>query len=396
MTASEPQGGARTPAAPASALNGAIQDLLDGFVATGAELGVQVAAYHDGRLVVDAFSGVADEAAGRVVTAETLFNVFSVIKAVVVTAVHIQAERGLIDYDAPVADYWPEFAGGGKGDIRVSHVLAHKSGVYVMPPEVTPALMCDWDWMVERIAASEAQFPPGTESGYQSMTMGWLCGELVRRTDPQCRPFEMFVRDEIARPLGIPDLWVGLPASEERRVAIMDGSRVKDIPDGTLYRMATPRQVDLMPEPFARSDVRQACIPGVGGIMTASSEARFFAMLAGGGQLDGVRLLSEARLAAASQPRDVIDPPDKVFFGATAPISVGGYWLGGSTSPTAAAKSRSTLCHPGMGGSIGFADRRRNLSFAFCHNRLQGGRPPEDDPAVIVANAIRSGLGLES
>lgn len=379
----------------AAAVNTTVQAMLDGMAASGVELGVQVAAYHRGRLVVDAWSGVADTATARPVDAGTLFNVFSVVKAVTVTAVHMQAERGLIDYDTPVAHYWPEFGAAGKGDIRVSHVLAHKSGVFVMPPEVTPALMCNWDWMVARIAASESQFPAGSESGYQSMTMGWLCGELVRRTDPKGRPFEAFVREEIAEPLGIPDLWVGLPAREEARVAIMDGSRVADVPDGTLYRLACPRQVDLMPEPFGQSMVRQACIPGVGGIMTARSEARFFAMLAGGGCLDGVRLLSSDRLEAASRPRDAIDPPDRVFFGATIPISVGGYWLGGSTAPTAAAKHRDVICHPGMGGSIGFADRRQDLAVAFCHNRLQGGRAPDEDPGTLVANAIRAGLGLD-
>jgi CubicO group peptidase (beta-lactamase class C family) len=147
-----------------------------------------------------------------------------------------------------------------------------------------------------------------------------------------------------------------------------------------------------MPEPFGRSEVRRACIPGVGGIMTARSAARFFALLAGAGELDGVRLLPAERLRQAAQPRDAVDQPDLVFFGAPVPVSLGGYWLGGPNPPVAAAMDRAVLCHPGMGGSIGFAEPRRRLAFAFCHNRLHSSRPPARDPAVQAANLVRDRL----
>jgi CubicO group peptidase (beta-lactamase class C family) len=172
----------------------------------------------------------------------------------------------------------------------------------------------------------------------------------------------------------------------------MDGAKVVDFPDGSPYRASCPRQVDLMPEPFGRSEVRRACIPGVGGIMTARSAARFFALLAGEGELDGVRLLPAERLRQAAQPRDAVDQPDLVFFGAPVPVSLGGYWLGGPNPPVAAAMDRTVLCHPGMGGSIGFADPRRRLAFAFCHNRLHSSRPPARDPAVQAANLVRDRL----
>jgi CubicO group peptidase (beta-lactamase class C family) len=375
-----------------AALNHEVQSLLQAAVDSGAELGVQVAAYHEGRLVVDVWAGIADARSGRAVGADTLFNVFSVVKAMTVSAVHLQAERGLLDTDAPVSRYWPEFAANGKAGIRVADVLAHRSGVYQMPADVTPAQMCDWAWMTQWLAAAPALFEPGSRNGYQSMTMGWLCGELVCRTDPQRRSFQRFMREEFADPLGIADLWIGLPAEHEPRVALMDGSRVIDFPDGSPYRVSCPRQVDLMPEPFGRSEVRQACVPGVGGIMTARAAARFFALLAEGGRLDGVQLLSAERLARAAQPRDDVDQPDLVFFGAPVPVSVGGYWLGGANPPVAAAKTRTTLCHPGMGGSIGFADPQRRLSFAFCHNRLHSRRAPADDPAVQSADLIRARL----
>jgi CubicO group peptidase (beta-lactamase class C family) len=310
--------------------------------------------------------------------------------------VHIQAERGLIDYEAPVASYWPEFAANGKAQLRVADVLAHRSGLYQMPEEVTPQRMCNWSWMTNWLAHAPLMFEPGTRNGYQSMTMGWLCGELVCRTDPQRRDFRTFVQQEIAAPLALPDLWIGLPAEHEHRVAIMDGSNAVDFPDGTPYRASCPRQVDLLPEPFGRSEVRRACVPGVGGIMTARSAARFFALLAGNGELDGVRLLSAQRVRHAAQPRDVVDQPDLVFFSAPVPVSIGGFWLGGPNPPVAAAKDRTTLCHPGMGGSIGFADPRHRLAFSFCHNRLHSRRAPADDPAVEAAMLIRARLGIAS
>lgn len=377
-----------------SALNRRVKALLDDFVAQGDEVGVQVAAYLGDELVVDAWSGIADLATARRVDGATLFNVFSVVKAVTVTAVHMQAERGLLEYDAPIARYWPEFSAAGKEGVLVSHVLSHRSGLYQMPADVTPDDICNWDKITRWLAASPTLFPPGSQNGYQSMTMGWLCGELVRRTDPQGRSFDVFVREEICGPLGLADLWIGLPANEEGRVAILDGSRVADpYPADGAYRASCPKQVDLMPEPFGRSALRRACIPGVGGIMSARSEARFFAVLANGGTLDGHCLLSTERLRAASRPRDETDTPDLVFGGAV-PVAIGGYWLGGGRSPVAAARDRSVICHPGMGGSIGFADLDNRLSFAFCHNRLIGGRAPDQDPAVIIANVVRAELGL--
>jgi CubicO group peptidase (beta-lactamase class C family) len=372
-----------------SALNHEVQQLLERFVASGAELGVQVAAYHHGRLIVGAHAGVADAASGRPVDGNTLFNVFSVVKAVTVTAVHLQIARGLLEEQAPVARYWPEFATNGKGTIRVADVLAHRSGLYQMPADVSVRQICDSDWMTAWLAQAPPLFEPGSRNGYQSMTMGWLCSELVRRTDPQGRAFQRFVQDEITTPLGIADLWFGVPAEQESRVATLDGANVVDFPDGSPYRVSCPRQVDLMPEPFGRSEVRRACIPGVGGIMTARSAARFFALLAGEGELDGVRLLPAERLRQAARPRDVVDQPDLVFFGAPVPVSLGGYWLGGPNPPVAAAMDRHVLCHPGMGGSIGFADPQRGLAFAFCHNRLQSARAPANDPAVLAANLIR-------
>jgi CubicO group peptidase (beta-lactamase class C family) len=369
-----------------------VRQAVDEAVASGAESGLQVVAYHRGRKVIDLCAGLADPATGRPVRPDTLFNVFSVTKAVTATALHIQAERGLVDYDAPIADYWPQFAVHGKAGATVRHALTHRTGVPQMPEGVTPEMMCDWAAMTAAIADLPPLAPPGETTLYQSMTFGWIVGEIVRRTDPGGRDFRRFVLDEIAAPLGLDDLWLGIPDEAELRVARLSDRNEGDPvpPDTTLWARSMPAAVALVPRVFERPDVRRACIPGVGGIFTARDEARFWAMLAEGGALDGVRLLSAERVASFSALRDNGDEPDPVMFGVPIPISVGGYWLGGHrvTSPRA-------LWHPGAGGSIGWADPDHRLAVAVCHNRMFNTRDPDADPILPITRAVVRALELE-
>lgn len=372
--------------------NDAVQHILDDAIARGIELGLQVAAYLGSTPIVDAWAGLADPAAGREVNGDTLFNVFSIAKSVTAVAVHIQAERGLIDYDVPIAAYWPEFSGDGRERVTVRHVLTHRSGMAEMPAEVTADQICDWDHMVRFLQTAVPTYEPGSESGYQSMTYGWLLGEIVRRTDPKERGFGDFVRQEIAEPLGIADLWLGLPDEAQNRMAMLDGSSVTVIPAGHPYRLTTPLQVDLMPEIFARPDVRRACIPAVGGIANARSIAGFYAMLANGGELDGVRLLSAERVAAFAVPRDGFDDIDRYFQRATA-AGQGGFYLGGAPSGSSyAARNPRALCQSGMGGSFAMADPDTGLAFAFCNNRLADFRGDETDIRARLVRAIEATL----
>lgn len=374
-------------------VNDKVQAVLDELVAQGREIGVQVCAWLGEHQIVDCWAGVADPATGRVVDGDTLFNVFSVSKAVTATALHIQAERGLVDYDAPLADYWPEFAQAGKADVTIRHVLGHVSGVLRMPSDVTPELMTNWDWMCSRIAEMPGEYPAGSCSSYQSMTFGWLLGEVVRRTDPKRRPFGQFIREEIAEPLGATDLWMGIPGAVEPRVAVLDDVAVYVMPDGNMMRAAQPVVVDLMPDPFERPYVRRACIPAVGGIFNARSEARFWAMLANGGALAGVRLLSEERVASFAAPRPHFDDIDPVFFGMVVPIAWSGFWLGGAPAPPVSApRNMRALCHPGMGGSIGWADPDLKLAVAFCHNRMFDTIDLAEDSRTLIGDTIRRAI----
>ena len=203
----------------ASDPNEAVREAVDTAIGERGEIGVQVAAYLDGELVVDVWGGLADETTGKEVDGDTLFPVFSVTKAVTAVALHIQAEHGLVDYATPIAHYWPEFGAHGKEKGTVYDALTHRLGVPIMPLAVTPELMCDWDWMVQRIADMHPLFEPGTKAAYMSYTWGWVVGEVIRRTDPKGRPFGTFVQEELCQPIGIDSLWIGIPDEVEDRVA---------------------------------------------------------------------------------------------------------------------------------------------------------------------------------
>jgi CubicO group peptidase (beta-lactamase class C family) len=290
--------------------------------------------------------------------------------------------------------YWPGFAGEGRDAITVRHLINHRSGMMRMPAGVTPEQMCDWDYMCASLAAMAPGFPANSASGYQSMSFGWLAGRLVELTDAKGRRFGRFVREEIADPLDAPALWLGIPDSEQDRVAIMDDSTVSIAPEGVAYRETTPRAVELLPEPFGRPAVRAACIPAVGSIVTARSVARLFAMLANGGELDGVRLLSAGRVATFSDPRDGFEDLDHWFGERMVPIGRGGYWLGGTSLGSAAApRNPRALCHPGMGGSLAFADPDTRLAVAFSHNKLCDFSGDPTDARIAVTRAIEAAIG---
>jgi len=140
----------------ASAANAAVQSLLDDLVASGEELGLQVAAYRQGRLVIDVWAGLADSRTGRKVDGDTLFTVFSTTKGITYTAIHILAERGLLDYYDPLARYWPAFAARGKSRVTIRHVLTHTAGVPQIPDGATPEDLCDWDRMCAASAVARS------------------------------------------------------------------------------------------------------------------------------------------------------------------------------------------------------------------------------------------------
>lgn len=391
----------------ALAADRALQTAVDNAIERHGEIGVQVAAYLNGELVADVWGGVADESTRIEVNGETLFPVFSVTKAVTAVALHIQVERGLVNYGVPIARYWPEFAAHGKDHATVYDALTHRLGVPMMPAGVTPELMCDWNWMVQQIADMRPIFEPGTKAAYQSYSFGWIIGEIVRRTDPKARSFSQFVIEEIATPLEITDLWLGLPAELEPRVATLknasptlpEGSRL--MPPGVLAIAALPPAVGTTQEVYSRTDVRRAVLPGSGAIMNARSVARFFAMLASLGELGGVRLLSQDRVRSFSIPRPPCDYDYVV--GTPNNISIGGFHLTapiGDAEPhrvmAPAGRGARTFGHIGAGGQIGWADPDSGLAVGILHNRLVRHYeiPPDHNPLVAIGDALRTELDV--
>jgi CubicO group peptidase (beta-lactamase class C family) len=355
------------------------------------ELGVQVCAFLQGELIIDTWEGVVERGSNRLVNGDTLFPIFSISKAVTATAVHIQASRGLIAYDAPLANYWPEYGINGKDQITVGHVLSHRAGVPQMPEDVTPEQMADWQWMTDRLAEMTPVAQPGTRNAYLSMTFGWLLGEVVRRTDPGRRPIGEFIHEEICEPLGMDSYFLGLPEIAKERVATLTIDEMPPpLPPNSLLAKATPEAVRLLPPVFNRPDVQAGLLPAVGAIANARSVARFFAMLAGGGELDGVRLLDRRRVEGLLEPRPDFDLVDDTY-GKVMPVGVGGLWLD-VPDVIPGGLGDSVLAHAGAGSTVAWADLSSGLACAICHNRMFTGLDPS--PFQALGDAMRmKGLG---
>ena len=374
-----------------TALNERVQQLIDELVESGQEVGLQVAVYHNNELVVDAWTGIADEATKRPVTGDTLFTSWSTTKGFAATCLHILADRGRVSYDDTIATYWPEFAAQGKEAATVRHALIHAIGVPHMPSGVTPEMLTDWDAMCAAIAAEAPLWVPGTKVGYHAWTFGWIIGELVRRIDG--RPIAQFAREELCEPLGIADFYLGIPDAVEERVAqLRQGPPAADIPPPTdLTLQAMPPDLTSA-DVINRPDVRRASIPGAGGIMNARAIARHYAMLAGHGVVDGTRILSSERVDEIRALQT--DARDEVF---SAPNRKGlGYMLGGKLEEGGTISMGSTgseFGHGGLGGSMGFADADRDLSFGLTKTLMAFPSDPSQSTAYKVAEAVRAVAG---
>lgn len=364
------------------------QAVLDELVAGDRERGLQVAAYLDGELVVDAWSGVADPATGRAVDGDTLFCVFSTTKGVAATAIHMLTERGQLDYDTPIAHYWPEFAANGKAAITLRQALCHTAGIPHLPDGVQAEDMCDWEGICRTVADLAPLWEPGTKTGYHALTYGWILGEVARRVDG--RPIAQFIREEISAPLGIADLYLGIPDEVESRIAPMEVDPhpldLPPIPPGALINRAIPLSIQPLADFANRADVRRASIPAGGGVMNARAIARHYAALTGDDR-DGVQLLSPERLRLATTLQT---EETDLALGVPARKALG-YWLGAPLSPQGG--RMTAFGHGGAGGSAGFADPAYRFALGFAKNRMVTSMPGEST-ANRIAATVRAALGI--
>jgi CubicO group peptidase (beta-lactamase class C family) len=340
---------------------------------------------------VDAWAGVADEATGRPVDGNTLFTSWSTTKGFAATCIHILADRGRVEYDAPVARYWPEFAAQGKDRVTVLDLLTHRAGVPQMPDGVTAEMLTNWDAMCSAIANHPLLWEPGTKTGYHAWTFGWLLGEVVRRVDG--RPIERFVQDELCMPLGIEGFFMGIPDAVAHRVASLrqEPAHLQDVQNWNALKLrAMPPHITTA-EVVNRPDVLRAVIPGAGGTMNARAIARHYAMLAGHGELDGVRILSPERV----EMMRTLQTDDFDLVADTRIRKGMGYFLGGPVADggvVAMGTSGREFGHSGNGGSLGFADPEHRFAFGLTKNLMKFAPDPTKATAYVVAQKIRETL----
>ncbi|MHA6779986.1 serine hydrolase domain-containing protein [Pseudonocardia saturnea] len=342
-----------------------IQDVVAGIagelVASGAERGLQVAAYVDGQPVVDVVAGVADPATGRPVEPGTLFYNWSVGKGATATLVHRLIDDGAFTEDTRVAELWPEFARHGKDVITVRQVLDHSAGVPGLPVGTTLGSVCDWDAMVRALEDAEPWWEPGRCVGYHAYTFGYLCGEIVRRAT--------------GRPLGdaLADLTAAIGRPGEIRFGMEDPSGLavlEDAPSGVDWSelpddlpMFRAAPLAVFPSAAFGSDPRvlAADIPA-GAKVTARALARLYAGWLG--EVDGSRIVSAERLAAASAESS--SGPDQVYGNDESRWGLG-FGLG---LPWDEAGSARVFGMAGAGGSWAGADPDRGLAVAVTKNVL--------------------------
>ena len=337
----------------------------------------------DGKVVVDTCAGQMGPDDPRPVQPDTLFCVFSTTKGLAAFAVHVLADKGLIEYDLPVAKYWPEFAVNGKDKVTVAQAMSHQAGLHAMPRPFRVEDITDWDAGIQRTAEGVPAYEPGTATGYHAVTFAWVAGGIVKGATG--RQIKDVMNDEIARPLGLEDeLYVGIPDGLEDRLATLKIWKIAPgiDPESDFLKAMPAEQWDH----FNDLAVRKACLPSGNGHFTARAIAKMYAVLACGGELDGVRLVSPERIA--QMRRLMTNDVDRVL-GTPVPKGVG-FFLGGAC----AMGPRSTAFgHPGAGGSIGFCDPEVGLAVGVATNTMAQTLPGEGATDEIC-NLIRTELGI--
>ncbi|GGM56004.1 esterase [Dactylosporangium sucinum] len=344
-----------------------VRDAFLANFATRAEIGAAVSVYRHGREMVRLWGGLADPDAGRPWREDTLQPVYSATKSAPAACAHLLVQRGQLDLAAPVAEYWPEFAAAGKRGVPVRWLLSHQAGLPVLDRPVPLADALAWAPVVAALAAQAPAWEPGTAHGYHALTYGWLVGEVVRRVSG--RTVGTYFADEIGKPLGL-DFWIGLPETEHHRVGRLVQQPVSETPPAELLTAYTDpasltvRSMIATDPPLDLADPRTwtAEIPAVNGICTAAALARFYAALIG--EVDGVRILDPASLAAATREQAsgidrVLLTPTRPALGFGLPVPGQPWW-----SPTA-------FGFPGHGGSLGYADPATGTAFAYVTNGLR-------------------------
>ena len=365
---------------------GAVQEVLARQLASGADLGASVAVTIEGESVVDVWGGWADAEQTRPWAENTITNVWSTTKTMTALAALVLVERGELNLDAAVADYWPEFAANGKERIEVRHVMSHTSGVSGWDQPVTSEDIYDWDKSTEMLAAQAPWWEPGTASGYHMLNYGHLVGEVIRRITG--RKLSQFFADEIAGPLGA-DFSIGVRLEDDDRV-----SPIVPMPDVPLdFAGLDPNSPAIktftgpaMEVTAALSESwRRADIGAANGHGNARSVARIQAVVANRGTVDGVNLLSPTTVERIfDQQSDGID----LVLGIPLRFGIGYALPQPATFPYI---PDGHVCFwGGAGGSMIIIDLDRRMTIAYMMNKMAPVLVGNPSAEAIITAAYQS------
>jgi CubicO group peptidase (beta-lactamase class C family) len=376
-----------------------VRDLMSKDSARG---GMAVAVYHHGELVVDAWTGYRN-AAGDPWERDTMSMSFSTTKGVVATIVHRLVDRGLLDYDAPVATYWPEFAAAGKDAITLRHLLTHQAALHDVRVLVdsTEGLL-DWDNMVKLLAEARPAWEVGTRSGYHALTYGWLVGEVIRRVTGLT--VNEALQREIVEPLGIGGMYIGAPPAVRGDIAeqLVDPKAMNRLFKTTQFMSRFDRYrplysalvVDDIVDVATTEHIHDGEIPAANGVFTARSLARMYAALATPDDFDGPPLVSAETMREATRIQTTGDGRTGEKVGRDAAVMFHMRWrLGYHMIGTTSGVLPRAFGHFGFGGSGAWGDPESGLAVAMILNQV-GGTPFGDTKMLRIGGAaVRSAKG---
>ncbi|MGN7097634.1 serine hydrolase domain-containing protein [Brevundimonas diminuta] len=347
------------------------------------ELAARFSVTIDGAVAVDLWAGSADLAGNTPFAEDTLVPVFSTGKAVMALMIARCVDKGLLSYEDRVADHWPAFGAAGKEQLTVGQLMSHQSGLPGFSDGVEPAIWFDRQAVLDKLAAQTPLWAPGTASGYHPITIGYLAGELFRIVDG--RTMGAALREDFAQPFDL-DLWIGLPESEHGRVAQL--RKPAAAPDlGAIDAIKKAAFLDRGSAPGGRGSTewRMAEIPSANLHATAKDLARMMSIVATGGVLDHLPVLSEETLTQATRER--IHGLDRVL-----PFDMS--WAAGFTRNQGLnifGPNPKAVGHCGWGGSMVFADQAAGVSAAYVMTR-QSPHLLGDPRALRLVEALYTAL----
>ncbi len=347
--------------------------------AEGAEVGASVAVTIRGEPVVDLWGGYSDRAHARPWQRDTIVNMMSVSKIASALCIHMLVERGLVDVEAPVAKYWPEFAQGGKEQLPLRYVLDHRAGLPGVTEKLPRGSFYNWRLMADALARQAPLWPPGEQCGYHGLTQGFILGEIVQRVTGST--LGTFFRREVAEPLGL-DYRIGMEPEAHARCAefipnpvFLERTVKNPTPAGGLSWTLLDGNED-----FNSAAWRNSEIPSANGHGNARAVARFLSLLANNGALDGIRIASAEsidRMTTEQHHLVQVMIPQQYHMGLGVIINSPPYAFMGP-NPRA-------FGHHGAGGAIGVVDREAGLAFAYGMNLMHAGTDSGPRSAALIS-----------